>query len=512
MSRPGIRRLASFLAFALFLCFPLGAQDFGFGFGEEGEESSEASQAGSAPPPAVHISGKVSAAFELYPNDFSSPETAKASDLGKLFRGDLNFGASASNAEAALNFRLSAASLWDIGSRSSNDLLYNTPRLIDEAYLRAFFGPAFSPVTVEAGFRKLTWGRADSLGPLDVTNPLDYSDLTRITDTLDRKIARPMLHVSWTPRAFSKLEAVFMPAFQGHRYELEETGRWYPRVIGVDRRNDMLTGLGGALGGLPPQMAVPLAGIMGKAAGMSIELPATGGLEYAQAGLRFTTLLGGADLGAQYYYGNLFRPAFTIGGAGKLLKAAAESPLDSDRITAAAGELGLHTAYNRYHQAGLDYAQVLAGFNVRAEFAAHITEDLGGDDGEVYNPSLAWSFGFDRDLLGFTLNLQVNESIRLMDGQVNGNPALDTEAGMASTATTFTAQISRKFLRDKLELKFTHIWNIEAMDIYYIPSLTYTAGDLSTEISGGVFGGKRGGEFSQYREMGFVRTALTYSF
>jgi hypothetical protein len=510
MSPDGIRRLAPCLAFALLLCFPLGAQDFGFGFGEEGEEASEA---GSARPLAVHISGKVSAAFELYPNDFSSPETAKASDLGKLFRGDLNFGASASNAEAALNFRLSAASLWDIGSRSSNDLLYNTPRLIDEAYLRAFFGPAEGQVILEAGFRKLSWGRADSLGPLDVTNPLDYSDLTRITDTLDRKIARPMLHVSWTPRAFSKLEAVFMPAFQGHRYELEETGRWYPRVIGVDRRNDMLAGLGGALGGLPPQIAGPVvAGIMGKAAGMPIELPPTGGLEYAQTGLRFTTLLGGADLGAQYYYGNLFRPAFTIGGAGKLLKAAAEFPPDSARINAAAGALGLHAAYNRYHQAGLDYAQVLAGFNVRAEFAANITEDLEGDDGEVYNPSLAWSFGFDRDLRGFTLNLQVNESIRLMDDQVNGNPALDTEADTGITATTFTARISRKFLRDKLELKFTHIWNIETMDIYYIPSLTYTAGDLSTEISGGVFGGKRGGEFSQYREKGFVRTALTYSF
>jgi hypothetical protein len=502
-----MRRFASCLAFALLLCFPVAAQDFGFGFGEEGEEAPEA---GAAQMPKVTISGKVSTAFELYPNDFSSEETAKTSDLGKLFSGDLNFGASASNAEAALNFRLSAGTFWDIGSRSSNDLLYNTPRLIDEAYLRAFFGP----VTVEAGFRKLSWGRADSLGPLDVTNPLDYSDLTRITDTLGRKIARPMLHVSWTPLAFSKLEAVFAPAFQGHRYDLEETGRWYPRAIAVDRRNDMLTELGGALRALtlPPIAEPVIAGIMEKAADMSISLPPTGGLEYAQTGLRFTTLLGGADLGIQYYYGNLFRPAFTIGGAEKLLKTAAENPSDSALITTAAGALEPRTAYNRYHQIGLDYAQVLSGFNVRAEFAANITEDLGGGDGELYNPFLAWSFGFDRDALGFTLNLQVNESVRLMDDKVNSNPALDTEADTALTTTAITVQISRKFLQDKLELKFTHIWNIETLDIYYVPALTYTVGDLSTEISGGVFGGKRGGEFSQYREKGFIRTALSYSF
>jgi hypothetical protein len=502
-----LRRLASCLAFALLLPFPAAAQDFGFGFGEDGEE---ASGTGSAAPLKVAVSGEVSAAFELYPNDFSAEETAKTSDLGRLFSGALNFGASASNAEAALNFKLSTAAFWDLGSRNSNDLLYNTPRLIDEAYIRAFFGP----VTVEAGFRKLIWGRADSLGPLDVTNPLDYSDLTRITDTLGRKIARPMLHVSWTPLAFSKLEAVFMPAFQGHRYDLDEAGRWYPQVIAADRRDDMLAGMGGALRALaPPPLADPvIAAIMGSAAGMSISLPPTGGLEYAQTGLRFTTLLGGADLGLQYYYGNLFRPAFTIGGAGNLLKTVTEYPPDQSRIDAATRALGLGVAYNRYHQVGLDYAQVLYGFNVRTELAANITEDLDGDDGELYNPSLAWSFGFDRDIRGFTLNFQVNESIRLMDHKVNSNPALDTEADTAPTATTLTVQVSRKFLQDKLELKFTQLWNIETMDIFSVPSLVYTVGDLSAEISGGVFGGKSGGEFSQYREKGFVRTALTYSF
>jgi hypothetical protein len=58
----------------------------------------------------------------------------------------------------------------------------------------------------------------------------------------------------------------------------------------------------------------------------------------------------------------------------------------------------------------------LSGFNLRAELAANITEDIAGDDGAVYNPSLAWSLGFDRSLVaGIRATLQCNETIRLLD-------------------------------------------------------------------------------------------------
>jgi hypothetical protein len=76
----------------------------------------------------------------------------------------------------------------------------------------------------------------------------------------------------------------------------------------------------------------------------------------------------------------------------------------------------------------VDWAQVIAGFNIRAEFAANITGDIHGTDPAVYNPSLAWSFGFDRDLfLGISLNAQCNETIRLLDGGTSD--PLDIEAG-----------------------------------------------------------------------------------
>jgi hypothetical protein len=45
-----------------------------------------------------------------------------------------------------------------------------------------------------------------------------------------------------------------------------------------------------------------------------------------------------------------------------------------------------------------------------------------------------------------------------------------------------------------------------------MPSLAWTKDALSFELSGGIFGGKKGGQFGQYRDNSFVRAALTYSF
>jgi hypothetical protein len=105
-------------------------------------------------------------------------------------------------------------------------------------------------------------------------------------------------------------------------------------------------------------------------------------------------------------------------------------------------------AYNPYHQIGLDYAQVIAGLNLRAELAANITEDLSGDDGGVYNPSL----GFDRDLFsGVNLNLQCGETIRLLDGEIT--TLHDIEADSDISSTRISAALSKKFLRDELDVK-----------------------------------------------------------
>jgi hypothetical protein len=482
----------------------LHAQDFGFGPDEDaGEEVSGSSIS-------LKAGGEIAVEFSPYVYDFDK----QAISIWDMISAKLNYTISGKNIETYTAFNLNADSiseLWDESPRLSEPNY--TPLIIDEAFLRAFIGP----VTMEAGLRKLTWGKADSLGPLDVINPLDYTDLRNMTDIQAVKIARPMLHVSWDMDGFSKIEGVFIPNFAGHRFAQE--GRWMPAQYAtmpetaaagiLDRALQRYSMFGSLIQSMYPQAAAGFSGF-------SPEFPDTSTLEYFQTGLRFTTTVGPADIGVQYFYGNLFLPDFTIAGIDDFLDdlVFGNFPPNPDNLYFGNRNLlSPQLKYNRYHQIGIDYAQVLFGFNVRSELALHLTEDMQGDDGSVRNPFIGWSLGFDRDLFwGINANIQCNETIRLFNSKVGDNPVLDCEAGTNVTVTRFTLRLSKKFFRDELESAVTCIWDIEEPDCYIIPSLTWTVGGMSAELSAGIFAGKENGELGQYWENSFVRLGLKYSF
>jgi hypothetical protein len=466
-------------------------EDFGFGFA--GEEEGTLSSFG----PSLRVSGEVRAELMTYVDDFDSHW--KDMKLGDIFSGKLNFSASGSSADGVINLNLSPR--FEEGA---------SPLEIDEAYVRAYFGP----LDIEGGLRKLTWGRADSFGPLDVINPLDYSDLSAISDPLDVKIARPMIHASYGFGSFTRAEAVFIPSFRGYRFA-GSGSRWAPSEL-RDLPREIQGALMPAVLGLPPSYS-PLQ--VGEAIGkvlnqdaleaLYIDDPALFALKYAQAGIRFTTTLGASDMGIQYFYGNLPRPALDLSGIGAFLR----DPQGFIDRNGDYGTLMPEISYTRYHQIGVDYARVIGGFNLRFEAAAHITGDLSGDRGDIYNPFLAWSAGFDRDLIGgINMNLQVNESIRLFQSKVGDTIFADIEAGKDISSTRFTLVLSRKFLRDEWELKATALWGVEDRDFYLIPALSRTRGDLKAELSGGIFGGNEKGELGQYRDNGFIKLLLSYSF
>jgi hypothetical protein len=311
------------------------------------------------------------------------------------------------------------------------------------------------------------------MGPLDVINPRDYSDLTvlvdSISDSMAQKIARPLVRVSWNAGSFTKLEAVFVPSFEGVRFA-GVGDRWVPSQ----------------LTSIPPSI---LPG--------AITQSDTSTLAYAQGGLRFTTTIGSSDIGAQYYYGRLPLPASSFSfvfypGVGPVPTA-------------------VNLDYNRYHQIGIDFARVIAGFNVRSEAAANITEDFAGDDGAVYNPHLVWSFGFDRDVVwGINLNLQAAETVILLRDKIG--PLPDVEAGSDRTSTRITAKLSKTFFRDELEVATSAIWGIEDRDCLIMPAVTWTKGDVAVEVSGGIFAGDKDGQFGQYHNNSFVRARVKYAF
>ena len=415
--------------------------DESFGF-----DSPDVAGTGGTETKPVTVGGEVSAGTSAYMEalaDFSKVADIRA---GNLFSGRLDFSATGSNADAVINLKLKPS---DAGA---------SPLAIDEAYLRAYFGK----LDIEAGLRKLTWGKADSAGPLDVTNPLDLTDLT-VTDSLERKIARPMVHGTLSLGPFTRLEALVIPSFEGHRFTTQ--GRWAPSQV----------------------TELPF--------DMTDSFPDTTALENTQTGIRLTTTFGSSDIGIQYFYGNLSRPAISVTG-----------------FEGMPPDIQIHISYNRYHQIGADYASVLGGLNVRLEAAANITEDLSGDDGSVYNPAILWSAGFDRDVIaGINVNLQGSGSVRLMDGRV-GDSIADTEAGTDMVRTKITAQLSKKLFRDALELKAAGVYDIGYADWLVMPALVWTKGDIEAEVAAGFFGGDADGELGQYDANDYLKLMVTYRF
>jgi len=500
--------LAVFLPIAGFLY----AQDFGFG----DDEGDNGGSGGKTSALSVTVGGEVSAALLGYVDDFS--KGANHTRLGDVFSGKLNFSAGTSFADGVIKFKLQTSP---------------QPVSIDEAYVRAYFGD----LELEGGLRKLTWGKADSLGPLDVVNPLDYSEMTDLSDTMNLKIARPLIHASYRVGSFTKIEGLFVPTFEPLRYA-EKGSRWEPAQVKMlnnlpnQLKEQVQTNVQDQLKPLLPLPPV-LAGM-----GIPYTLPTPtitspsvfdkpddiSTFAYAQAGLRFTTTVGPADIGFQYYYGRLTRPAVssTITTTTTFISVPLPPPLPSQLPIAIDTKIDLNYAYNPYHQIGVDWAQILYGFNIRAELAANITYDSKGDDGSIYNPALLWSLGFDRDLIaGINLNFQCNESIRLMNDKI-GNKTLtdgaitttiiDTEAGTNMTSTQIITAVTKKFFRDELETRIAVMWGIEDKDFLFIPSITWTRDTISIEFSAGIFGGDREGQFGQFKDNSFLRAALTYSF
>jgi hypothetical protein len=484
------RRLCSVPAILTALVFSAAvpAQDFGFGDVDDSDSGFLGVPSGGGfSAPTVKLGGEVSAELKSFFGEMDSLDEFKKILPGDIFSGKLNFTASGSTAEAVINLKLKP--VFESGA---------SPVSLDEAYLRTFFGP----VSLEAGIRKLTWGKADSFGPLDVVNPLDYSDLSAMADPRSIKIARPMLHISWNITPFSKLEAVIVPWFQGHTFAL--SGPWAPTQITAIESALLPALVGGIKARLANFSAPPevFSDLEEWQAAFKIEKyyeDHNYTLRSAQAGARFTTTAGSSDLGIQYYFGRLPRPAFSVN-------------IDKYLGTLDPGDIEISVGYNYYHQIGVDYARVIAGFNVRAEAGIDLTKDLDGDDGAVYNPAVVYSLGFDRDLpWGFNLNLQGNGSVRLFQDKL-GNALEDMEAGKDMTSTRITTVLSKKFFRDELELKATSLWGIEDKDFLIIPAVSWSKNDLTAELQAGFFSGGKDGDLGQYRDNSYIKAVLTYAF
>ena len=199
-------------------------------------------------------------------------------------------------------------------------------------------------------------------------------------------------------------------------------------------------------------------------------------------------------LGLQYFYGYLTTPAYDMNPAS---------------IAAAGGKIPV--SWNRYHQIGADMAAVLAGFNIRLEAGANLTEDMSGDDPTVYNPALVWAAGFDRELFaGINLNLQAMGKVRLSHEKIVS--PLDVEYGSELTTTQIAALLSRGFARDSVKLELLGLLGAEKMDYMIEPGIVFIAGEAEIALRGRYFGGDAAGDLGQFHDSSYVRLSAVYKF
>lgn len=450
------------------------------------------------------ISGNINTGGSFFFNDFNAFKDTRASSL---VWGGLNVRAKAPLTEAYFGIKLNDTVLPF--NFENKPRLYphepQIPRFIDEAFVQATMGT----VTFGGGIKKLTWGKADAFSVLDVINPQDLSDPT-ITDMQDLKLARPMLYLSaYLPKEM-KLQAVFLPVFEGNTFAA--SGRWKPmqfestsKNIAADAQKDMniLTKVGALSSTEKSKFAAASASL---AQNFSEPLPVDSAkLKYAQAGLRYTVTINGYhDLGFQYYYGFLPNPAFSFDTT-KVGGTTADELLQSF-----AGAFTMD--YNPYHQIGFDYALAWGPLNFRFELAGNITEDVKGTKANVYNPSLAWNIGIDYTTpIGLSLNLCAAENIKLMHKKI-GTELYDVEKGSKPTDTKIMLLLSQPLLRDSINIKLRTIMACETLDFMMVPSVDWTFGTIFLKAECGFFFGKKNGLFSQYKDNNYMALSLGYTF
>jgi hypothetical protein len=459
----------------------IGAQDFGFGdfgFPESFTDGREES--------ALSFSGKFDFSSRFFLNN-EHPETGFVETPGSILTRMQSSG---------------PATEFLFALRLSPEIVANKPlRIIDEATVRTYLGDA---VELTVGMAKVVWGKGDSLRVLDVVNPQDYSDPFN-TDIEGRKIAQALIKVDWRTGMVGKLEAVYVPFFQGDDLPLE--GIWAPKAF-IDMRAAIWNGFYTSAYGINYDILKAAGKTDAEAAAIAsaqssaqadtlmsklLLFPETKSLEWGQGGLRYTDSLGGVDFGMQYYTGFLRTPAVNADPA----------------VLAETQHLAL--SYNRYHQIGVDSAFVLGPYNVRAEAAWHQTHDLEGTDPLVRNPFASIVFGVDTSVGAASLNLQASGTWITNLDRVNN--VYDIESTSHTLNGTVTGKLGYAMRNGKVEVALAGAAAMPDLDWMLAPGLTITpVDDVTLALNGYFFGGDADGQFGQYHARKFLEFKVAYAF
>lgn len=513
-------KILAVLAVAAFCTSFAIAQDMDFGddFGSDfGSDFGDSSSSSSFAATALSVNGEAQINFRAYVDDEGTiglpidEWNTWVDPKGKL---GLKYANDAVSAD--VKFALSKDIITD----------YKTD-IIDELTLEAYLGN----FVVQAGKMKVVWGKGDKLHVIDNFNANDYKDFL-IPDYIDRRLSEPMVRVLYNapndvgPFTSNRFELVWTPFMTADRYA--SSGRWVPTQ--VKELKNKLTGIAGE--------AIVAQGVKASSAASNIKdetsknaaaqeqalyttmlsnsssladdlYPDLYQLKYMQAGARFTTTTGSWDWGVSYYFGRDKRASFDY----KKMYNYVPKYLEGN-----ASEDDKFIDYDFLQVFGIEAAKTFGAYNFRAEAAYNLTKDVAGDDPKIHNNSVAWVFGFDRDLpiSELNINLQTQGKYILNHDEIDDSKnSLDTEKNTYETDNKLVLNISDNLAHGKLKPEVSAIYGFEHFDLIIMPKITWYVSDgLEFSASGMYMQSfiKNRSEFGDWHNNSFVQIAAKYTF
>lgn len=515
-------KILALLATASFFSSFATAQDMDFGddFGSDfGGDFGDSASSSSFAATALSVNGEAQVNFRAYVDDEGT--SGLPIDEWNTWvdpKGKLGLNYSNDSVSADVKFALSKDIITDYKAD-----------IIDELTLEAYLGN----FVIQAGKMKVVWGKGDKLHVIDNFNANDYKDFL-IPDYIDRRISEPMVRVLYNapndagPFTSNRFEFVWTPFMTADRYAA--SGRWIPTQ--VKELKERLTGIAKeSIENTVSKMEKARIAIikgdntkeaefkdlnktyisqLSNSSSLADNLyPDLYQLKYMQAGARFTTTTGSWDWGLSYYFGRDKRASFDYKNMAdyvqKYLKGTAE---EDDKFI----------DYDFLQVFGIEAAKTFGAYNFRAEAAYNLTKDVAGDDPKVHNNSLAWVFGFDRDLpvSELNINLQTQGKYILNYDEIDDSKnSLDTEKNTYETDNKLVMNISDNLAHGKLKPEVSAIYGFEHFDLIIMPKVTWYVSDgLEFSASGMYMQSfiESRSEFGSWHNNSFVQIAAKYTF
>lgn len=435
-----------------------GDSSFGDAFGDSGfgEESTTA----------VEINGGVSTSVRAY-----------VSDDATSAMGDIDDNADQVETETKANLKFTyegsdfkiVTDLDFVPEPSGSDA--ETEVSINEAYGQ-YFADSFN---FEAGYMKVVWGKADEFHVVDVLNNLNYTDFL-IPDYMEMIDPELMFKVNVPLGMSGMLEIAYVPTLTADNLATE--GIWEQKDTKVE---------------LPAKLALLKSNYSATASYSGTSDTDT--FDFGQAAFHYTSTAAGFDYGFTYYYGYNKLPSFNYAYDG----------VDT---------VNYWFEYDKMQTFGVEASYILAGLNLKGEFAYNLTEDIDGDKSNVHNNNIRWVGGFDRDIPISNININIQEAgtVILNSNEIaSGDIEYDDEEEYSQNLMIF--KIGNTYFHEKLEAELIYFYHFEDADYGVYPSVEYSpVDDFTLGMEARFFGGDDDTLFGQFDDNDFIEFTVSLNF